>query len=163
MQTTQKIPVERLTEVIHAIYQEGSPKVWEAYSGFDKPLREFLACADLLADLVADEKRKSFGYAIHYPAAKGHVTEDRIDPKSKALRGFTHRFVVNGWGLIRLQPTFLDPNWVQVLIAVNTQSGGANWSPICPEQADPKAWDWTVVERHARRLVRLLRKIGKGK
>ena len=163
MQTTQEMPAERLAEIIHAIYQDGCPNVWEAYSDFDQPLRRFPVCANLLADLVADEKRKCFHYAIHYPAAKGHVTERRIDLKPEAVPGFTHRFEINGWGLICLQCTFLDSNSIQVRIAVNSETRAMNWSSIYPELADPEAWDWTVVGRHAGRLVRLLRKIGKGK
>lgn len=163
MQTTQYISAAQLDEVLRSVFASGSPIVKQASSDFDQPIRVFPTVEALREDMqyTPSSKQAFFSYSIYYPEAKGIVTERRIDLKPGAVPGHTHRFAPQGWGLIQLQCGFRHFPSVECRIAVNSDVRAQNWAATCPEMGSPDLWDWHVVNRHAGRLVRLLRKLTK--
>lgn len=162
MQTTQLITDAQLDEVIEAVYAEGRPIVREAYSDFDCPTETFPSASDLRANIefVPGEKT-SFHYALYFPDARGFVLERRIELNAGAVQGHTHRFSQEGWGLVFLQIDFRQHPRVECCVTVNSAARARNWFTTYPHLKSPDLWDWKVVDRHAGRLVRLLRKLGK--
>lgn len=162
MQTTQFITVAQLDEVIQAVFAGGTPLVSEAYSDFDCPAANFPTASDLRANIEFVPGEKTFfHYALYFPDAKGFVLERRIELKPGACNGHTHRFSQEGWGLVFLQIDFRRHPRVECRVAVNSAARARNWSSTYPHLKSPDLWDWKVVDRHAGRLVRLLRKLGK--
>lgn len=163
MQTTQKISITQLNEVLNAVYDSGSPVVKQATSDFDQPTKVFPTAESLREDMLRykDLNRVFNCYSIYYPEAKGSVTDRRIDLNPGAVSGHTHKFAFAGWGLIQLQCNFRDQPMIECRVAVNSKVRAQNWSSIHPEMGLPDHWDWDVVNRHASRLIRLLRKLAK--
>lgn len=161
MQTTQYITDDQIDEVVQAVYAMGSPVVKEAYSDFDSHTMTFPSASDLRADIKFDPKEKAFFYyALYYPDAKGFVLEGRIELKPRYCKGHTHRFSQNGWGLIFLQIDFKNHPRIECCVSVNSDTRAGNWFDTNPHLKSPDLWDWTVVNKHAGRLIRLLRKFG---
>jgi hypothetical protein len=122
----------------------------------------FSSASDLEADIkFVPEKKSYFHYALYYPDAKGYVSEKRIELKPKACRGHTHRFTQEGWGLIFLQLKFMNDQCAECRVAVNSNTRANNWRDTYPLLKSPDLWDWKVVNQHAGRIVRLVRKLGK--
>jgi hypothetical protein len=163
MQTTQSIQAEQLDLIIDAVYAKGEPVVYEAYSGYDQLIRRFPQPSDLKADIqfTVGQKVKFFYYAIHYADAGGLVLEKRIELKPGAVPGFTHRFSMEGWGLVYLQCNFKDYPAVEVCIMANSRIRASNWADTILRLGAPEQWNWAVVESHTGRLIRLLRKTAK--
>jgi len=161
MQTTQSIFASQLEEVLQSIYSNGEPVVKQAHSDFDQLTKVFPTVESLREDMTfsSGQKQAFFCYSIYYPEAKGVVSEKRIDLKPGAVPGHTYRFAPQGWGLIQLQCTFRDFPIVECRIAVNSDVRARNWSDTYPEMGSPDLWNWSAVNRHAGRLVRLLRKL----
>lgn len=153
-------PRSHLEALAEAIYATGRPVVEEAYSAFEEDLRRFAAPSDLLADI--DRRFSSRGrfahYVIHYPEAKGAVRRKKIDLIPEKCGGKKFRYSVEGWGLIPLQLSLEQTGQVQCRIAVNSEKRAMAWFPTYPEHGDPRRWDWMIVEREVRRLVRILKK-----
>jgi hypothetical protein len=165
MQTSQKISVKQLNEVVAAIFAQGPVVVRQAYSDFSCPTKEYADAKALLDELhyepgVRDVSRQ---YTLYYPEAKGHTYERRIALAPEACNGHTFRFCQEGWGLIQLQCDFRKNPMVDCRIVVNSAIRAANWSDIYLDFQSPDAWDWQVVEKKAGRLIRLLRRMGKAR
>ncbi|MEZ5327004.1 MAG: hypothetical protein R3F19_18290 [Verrucomicrobiales bacterium] len=163
MQTTQRISTAQLDVVVESVFASGSPVVKQAASDFDQPTKTFPSIEALRDDMkfTPGQKRASYLYSIYYPEAKGAVSERRIDLSPGAVPGHTHRFSPQGWGLIQFQCTFRDFPSIECRVAVNSDVRAQNWSDTYPEMGSPDLWDWKVVNLHAGRLVRLLRKLAK--
>ncbi|ADE53330.1 hypothetical protein [Coraliomargarita akajimensis] len=158
MQTTQNIQLEQLHMLLESIFQEGNPVVKESYSDFDKSIRRFESLDALKNEF---EEKKFHQYSIYYPEAKGHLREKRIELKPGAVEGHTHRYSIEGWGLISLQCNFRNDPEIECRIAVNSESRAKEWFSTCPELKSPDLWEWNVVKKQAGRLTRLLRKLAK--
>jgi len=163
MQTTQLISAAQLDEVAESVFASGSPVVKQSSSDFDTPTKSFPSFDDLRDDLrfTPGQKLGFRCYSIYYPDAKGVVSERRIDLKPGAVPGHTHRFSQQGWGLIQLQCNFRNYPLIECRVAVNSDTRAQNWSATYPEMGSPELWNWDEVKRHAGRLTRLLRKLGK--
>jgi len=163
MQTTQRISIRQLHEIVGAIFDQGDVIVKEADSAFDCPTRSFVNAAELIDHLThrPEEKSSFSSYAIYYPEAKGHVYEKRITLKPESCNGHTFRFSQEGWGLVHLQCDFRNYPTIVCRIAVNSAERARNWYDTCPEYKNPRLWDWDIISKKAGQLVRLLRKCGK--
>lgn len=164
MQTSQKISVDQLDELVATVFAQGPVVVRQEYSDFSCLTREFADARALLDELryepgVGDAFRQ---YTLYYPEAKGHVHERRIALKPQACDGHTFRFCQEGWGLIQLQCNFRKYPMVECRIVVNSAIRAGVWSDTYPDFQSPDLWDWAVVEKKAGRLVRLLRRMGKA-
>ena len=164
MQTIQIISVPQLHELIDAVYSQGAPIVKEANSEYDSPPVAFPSSPSLQEHIERISDRRVFSqYSIYYPEAKGFVEEERVELNPTSCKGHTYRISQKGWGLIYLQITLLDPSNIECRVVVNTSTRARNWSGTYTDLKSPELWDWKIVNRHAGRLVRLLRKLGKNK
>jgi hypothetical protein len=160
MQTTQKVSIEQLHQVVEAIFDQGEVSVKQAYSDFERPTLEFTNADALKKDMAYQPGQKDalFLYSIYYPGTRGHVFEQRIELKPESCNGYKFRFRQVGWGLIQFQCNFKTFPVIECRIAVNSEARSGNWSQTFPELKDPNLWDWEVLNKKAGRLIRLLRK-----
>ncbi|HNU52883.1 MAG TPA: hypothetical protein PKJ98_18475 [Verrucomicrobiota bacterium] len=161
MQSTATLSREGFTELAAFVFESGEPVVFHAYSGYGQPLRSFRSPSELIADIEAAfaDGQKSLGFALHYPDTKGHVAERKITLDPKTCDGHTWRYTVQGWGLIQFQGDLRRAPAVECHVAVNTQRRAEGWADTYPELRDPSLWDWRVVQHHAGRIIRKMKKI----
>ena len=159
MQRTDTVPEAAIDSILAAAFQD-SPRVYESYSECERHTRSFPSAEAVLGHIRAERAKgiRYLGLAVHYPAAKGHVAMRRIDLIPEKNNGATWRESVEGWGLIHLQLTFSGQDAVECRITVNSSKRAAAWVQTVPKLGDPSQWDWPVVEKHAWRLIRVLRK-----
>ncbi len=160
MQTTQKISIEQLHQVVEAIFDQGEVSVKEAYSDFECATLEFTTVDALKKNMDPEQNAALFLYSIYYPESRGHVFERRIELKPESCNGYKFRFRQVGWGLIQFQCNFKTFPVIECCIAVNSHARAGNWSQTFPELKDLDLWDWDVLNKKAGRLIRLLRKLG---
>ena len=163
MQGEAKITAVQIGDVIDAIFEQGNPVVYESYSEPEEELRTFESSLSLEAEIEmrAPAEQRSLLYSIYYPAAKGFMkkTRNELIPEKNAGKRF--RFSADGWGLIQLQLRFGDSD-VSCRVAVNSEKRALTWFATYPDHKDPRLWDWKLVERHARRIIRALKKPNKS-
>jgi hypothetical protein len=138
---------------------EDAAQVYEAYSDPERNIRSFSNLAELAEYMAAKQKEgvRHVALAVEFRGVKGHVETRRIALRPEKCNGATWREAVEGWGLVHVQFAFLKDDRVECRIAVNSEKRAAAWASNHPEARDPKLWDWKVVEKHARRLIRVLR------
>jgi hypothetical protein len=159
MQREEMIARDSVHRVLAAVF-EGEPAVHEAYSKFDLGVLSFSKREELDA-YIAEEIAQGRTYVhlvLHYPDTKGSIRKKRIDLRPEACNGATLRYSMEGWGLIQFQLDYKASPKVKCRFAVNTEKRANAWAQTIPRLGDPVLWDWTAVEKHARRLIRVLRK-----
>lgn len=159
MQGEAKISTAQVGDVIAAIFAQGNPVVYESYSDPEEELRSFDSSLPLEAEIEirAPAERRSLLYSIYYAEAKGFMKKTRIQLIPEKNGGKRFRFSADGWGLIQLQLNFGDSD-VSCRVAVNSEKRALTWFDTYPDHRDPRLWDWKLVEKHARRIIRVLKK-----
>ncbi|MBX7245146.1 MAG: hypothetical protein K1X53_06585 [Candidatus Sumerlaeaceae bacterium] len=161
MQRTVTINREGFAEFAKFIYDTGEPKVSERYSDLEKHIRRFGSAPELIADLervnAINEKYPS--YVLHYPDCKGLVEEERIALKPESCNGYKWRYTMNGWGLIQVLLYLDSPPTIKCNVGVNSQKRAEAWAPFAPKLGPTDLWDWRMVERHVRQIIRRMNKI----
>jgi len=158
MQGQANISAAKLGEVIDAVFAQGNPVVYESYSEPEEELRSFDSSLPLEAEIEmrAPAERRTLLYSIYYPEAKGLVKKTRVQLIPEKNGGKHFRFSVDGWGLIQLQLTFGESE-VSCRVAVNSEKRALTWFDTYPDHGDPRLWDWKLIEKHARRIIRVLK------
>ena len=161
MQSTATLNQEGFTELAEFVFQSGAPVVFHAYSDYGEPLRRFRTPAELINEIQSAFGRgqKFLHFAIHYPETNGHVAERRITLDPRKCAGHTWRYTVEGWGLIQLQGDVRHAPAIECRVAVNTQKRAEAWAGTHPSLGNPELWDWRVVQRHAGRIIRKMKRI----
>lgn len=100
---------------------------------------------------------RSVNLLVHYPEALGFVATRVITLQPEKCGGASWREALEGWGLIQLQLQYRVADFVEFRVAVNTEKRAQAWAQTYPEMGAPSLWNWKLVEKHARRLIRVLR------
>lgn len=165
MQREDKIPFDSIGKIIDAIYQ-GNPTVFEAYSDFERDIGYFptkKSLTDFISkELTSSNKHKSVYCLMQYPEWGGVVRKRKILLDPKRCDGATYRYTMEGWGLIQFQMNLTDPELVSCRFAVNSEKRANNWASVAPELGAPSLWNWSLIEKNIRRLIRVLRKNAKA-
>ena len=144
--------------IAKAIFSEGPSIVIEAYSAFGQDLRAFQSAEELCAYALARRNSTdgSVHVAVHYPDMAGKLTQSYISLDPLKCGGHTHRYRVDGWGLVWVYLQ-LRPQGLTSFISANSEKRAAAWAATYPELEPPSIWDWSAVARHLRRLRRALK------
>ena len=164
MQGSADVDEQELGGLVNSIFETGQPVVYESCSEYGEKIKSFLSVNELMTDISSLYTKgiKFLNYGIYYPESKGYIEEEKIKLNPENCNGHTFRYCINGWGIIRFQCDFIksSPN-VSCKISVNTKKRAENWFSTCPNFKIPSLWDWAIVEKHARRLIRNAKKIAK--
>ena len=161
MDSTVTLSHAGLTQLGELLFQSGAPVVFDAYSAYGQPLRSFRTPSELIAEIESAlaTGQKSLYFKLQYPDTKGHVAERKIVLDPKKCNGHTWRYTVEGWGLIQFQADLRRAPAIECRVAVNTQKRAEAWGSTYPELRAPGLWDWRVVQHHAGRIIRKMKKI----
>jgi hypothetical protein len=151
----------RLAELIRSIFTDEIPEIFEAYSEYGCELETFESPVSLEEYLFRKliQGRPSCGFGIWYPSCGGRVEKERIQLNPEACNGHRFRYSVGGWGLFQLQFDFKHDPLVGCRIAVNSEKRASKWESIYHEWNGVETWNWRVIEKHERRLMRTLRSL----
>jgi len=157
------VPVDkaRLHELVQSVYDAESPEVFEAYSEYDRelvPVPDFESLEELMVSKLREGK-SFFDFAIWYPSCGGRVEKERIQLKPETCNGHDFRYAVGGWGIFHMQLDFKRDPMVESRIAVNSQKRAVKWESVYHEWLAVESWNWSVVRKHERRLMRKLRSL----
>jgi hypothetical protein len=158
MQAQATLGPGALPRLLAAVY-EGAPRVAEAMSAPDADIASFASSQALAAYIAAEGAagRSWVDLVLHYPDTQGSVICKRSDLDAAESDGAACQHTLEGWGLIQLEIEGAGTSALSCRVAVNTQKRAIEWAPTLPELGGPLQWDWKAVERHARRLIRVLR------
>ena len=160
MQTTRTITKSGIDNVLDAAFKEGNPIAYEAYSEYGKDIKEYPSQKELYQEIerLIFQAKPFFQFALYYPESCGYIEIKKLQIDPKRCGGNTFRFSVRGWGLVFLQFNISKDLNVECRAAVNTQKRAEKWEESCPDLKSPNLWNWNVVERNARRIIRTINK-----
>lgn len=155
--------------ILQFVFEDLQCRVLEAYSGFDRNLREF-SCLDELVEgseskLGDCSNGKLSCFLMLWPVeASDQVRIRRMELNPAAGLG-THRYTVEGWGLISLQlgglgKTGLHPSHTNH----NSENRARKWADTYKAlMGTPSAWNWDVVTRTSAKLNYRIRSLAVSK
>lgn len=162
MQGAAVIHKNDLGELLDAIFVGVKVEVFEAYSEMGEQICCFHDGAELhrCAESKLISPKEHLQFAIRYedagPAAI--ITKVSLDPRR--CRGHSFRYRVDGWGMISLQFDIRKFPLLQCRIAVHTKKRALAIHASSTEGDHPDEWDWKFIEKQARRLIRVLKRLG---
>ncbi|MGB4812811.1 MAG: hypothetical protein WBP13_10100 [Methylophilaceae bacterium] len=159
MQGTANIAANNLTKVTAAIYTIGNPMVSEAYSKFDANIVNFHSAEALNKYIYHGlQKDNLLTFSIYYPDTQGFRNVEKIALSPEKCDGHTYRHAVHGWGVIQFQLTRQLDNTIECYFGVNSEKRASTWFANFPALKSPNLWNWSLVEKHIRRLSREVKK-----
>ena len=90
-----------ISDVLDFVLSETDCKIFESYSEFDCELREFKS----LSEVIKAYNSKSVGLfllQLWSPSVSSNFVIERIELDPQKCDGATHRFKIEGWGLMQL-------------------------------------------------------------
>jgi len=143
-----------------AVFASPGALVLEAYSDFDKEPRQLhspeqLAEFILLAFIGKDRVAHFF---VVYPDMLGQPMRETIHLDQARVPEGSVRYTWSGWGLISIVVHAYPNASSKPSVTSNSEVRARAWAPVHSEWPSPDAWDWKAVERHTRRLRRVLKK-----
>ncbi len=159
MQRSELIGQDKIELLVNAIFA-GQSTVYESYSKYGSDTSIFYDTSSLNTYIETEKKKgeRFIHLAIHYPETNGFVHKGKINLNPAKCTGANHKYQTNGWGLIHFQIDFKGSETSECRIAVNSEKRAVAWSDTYPDLRSPTLWDWKLVEKNARRLIRVLRK-----
>lgn len=158
MDTSKTLSENAINAIAAAVFAKPEPFVVEAYSELgEEPL--FFRSPQSLADYVKRRLSASNSHAslvVVYPDMLGIPVQEKILLKAESPYEGQVRFTWSGWGLISVQ-LFSGKNVGMSRITANSSNQAAKWASTYPELSSPDTWDWKAVERHVRRLQRVIK------
>ena len=153
--------------ILQFIFDELRCRVLEAYSDFDRELREFSSIEDLARSTALGDCSKGWPscYVMLWPvAASDQVRIRRIELSQPNDLG-TFRYCAEGWGVIVLQLGGLSDRGLHPSRTThNSEKRAHKWADTGADRmGDPLAWDWKLVDRTSGRLNRRIRSLACGK
>ena len=160
MQTTRIIKEQDVSEVLMSVYKEGEPIAYQADSAFGEELNTFNTKEELSLEIqrLLDSNDPFFQFAFYYPESEGFVEKQRVSLNPEKCNGHTFRFSIKGWGLIYLQ-FHRKHQGIECRATVNTEKRANEWADTYADLKEPSLWQWKVVERNARRVIRTINKL----
>jgi hypothetical protein len=153
---------EDLRCVVEMVLAEPGCRLFESYSEFDRPLREFGSWSELAAAYPIGTCRSrgdSVLLQVWPTMACADVTIDRQALNPRTCDGATWRERVVGWGMIQLYLGGVAPEGlVDSHTNHNSEQRALAFEPFHAVQMAPvAAWDWKEVVRTSSRWNRRLR------
>lgn len=151
---------EAIGAIAAAVFEAPGAQVLEAHSDFDREPRSFQNEGEL-ASYIRERIAKPRGSAtvcVLYPDMAGRAARETIHLKPGSVASHSHRYIWQGWGLIFVFLERGDQPGTCSRVAANSVKRALKWAPTYPQMDPPETWNWKAVERHARRLQRVVRK-----
>lgn len=159
MQRTDIIDEHDVPIVIEAFFKQGG-LMFEGSDTYDRDSQEFHDVATVVEYI---QSKRDNGYvlvmlAYYDPAIEGYINVRTTEVDPKRFNGAKTRRSLEGWGLIYINFGFVNAPRVEVNISVNSHKRALNWADTGHRMKSPDLWNWKLVESHARRGIRALRK-----
>jgi hypothetical protein len=146
------------------LYKDSIPRVCESYSNPSTEINEYHSKEEILLEIEKLPKKEisSLHLSIYYPESKGAFIIRKITLNPDKCNGHTFRFSSEGWEVIYIRFHHKYQDKLECNISVNSIERALVWCGTTENMGDPNLWDWKIVNRQARRLIRILRKFGEN-
>lgn len=150
--------------ILDFVFSDMECRVFESYSKYDKELVEF-ECADEVVEyykLVEFSRKPNCAASLMlWPTkASDDVRVNRIELNPKKCQGATHRYRVDGWGLVSLELRGINKAGLQYSHTNhNTEKRAVAWETNYGDvMGSPSNWDWKIVTSTSRKLHSFIKK-----
>lgn len=149
-------------EVFRFIFEELGLSVFQSYSEYGQPLKEYRTVEEAISEIAELPKtqfvlwKKDFGF--DYIISK-------LELNPKYCNGHTFRYRIDGWGLIHFHANELKADKLEAsLISHNSEKRAQAWESTKPELGRADNLDWDVINSTSRKLKNFIsKKLSKGK
>lgn len=164
MQATIKFSDHHLDEFVDEVFRDEAPHLFSTYSEYGCEIERFDASKmkSFLRSL-SENHTPYYSFSCWYPTTKGHAHIEKILLDPTQCDGHDFRYNVGGWGIISFQFNFKNSPDIECRITVNSEERTTTWEAQYPQYKSASLWDWKMVEKHTRRIIRKIKKFEKEK
>ncbi|MEJ2622519.1 MAG: hypothetical protein P8163_20405 [Candidatus Thiodiazotropha sp.] len=151
-------------EILNFIFNEMECRVFESYSKYDEELVEFSNATEVLEYFqlanFSKKPNQTADLMLWPTSASDNVRVNRIELNPQKCKGATHRYRIDGWGLISLELNGINKAGLQYSNTNhNTEKRAVAWEPNYNDvMGSPSTWDWKAVSSASRKLNNFIKK-----
>jgi hypothetical protein len=147
--------------ILDWLLREGTCEIYEMYSDFEKPLKQFSSSAEVLRQF---ETHKVVHLQLLVLGASPVFKPRRITLNPSKCDGATFRYTSDGWGLVQLYLTSpvakgLDNSHTNH----NTQKRAEKWANTVKDIGKVNDWNFKKITSFSSKLNRQINTLGVGK
>jgi len=151
-------------QLLDWLFREGTCRLFELYSDFEKPLREFCSVEEVMSLFSRAYSNGKMWDTLHlrlYVLDAGpSIVPRRVKLDPKACNGATFRYAAEGWGLVQL---YLAAEGTDGLKNSHTShfslKRAGTWASTIPESQPIALWDFKRITAFSSRLNRQIKKM----
>lgn len=142
--------------VLNGLFSERTCHVYELGSEFEKPLRRFESCEEVMSLF---EEQCSVLLQLYVLGAGPEFIPRRVTLDPAFCDGARYRFAAEGWGLVQLYLESPRNNELRNSHTNhNSQKRAETWATTRDSLGDPSAWDFKRINAFSSRLNRQINK-----
>lgn len=150
--------------LLHWLFAEGTCRVFELSSDFEKPLKEFRSAGDVLSQFdrtyITGEKWHTVHLQLYVLGACPPFVPRRVQLNPKACDGATFRYAADGWGLVQLYLAAATAHGLNNSHTNhNSRKRAEAWAPTIPTMQDVGLCDFKKISAFSSRLNRQVKKL----
>jgi hypothetical protein len=151
-------------QLLDWLLDEGTCRVFELYSEFEKPLREFQTVGEILTQFCRTSRNGNRWETVHLQLyvvdASPPFIPRRVNLNPKACDGATYRYTAEGWGLVQLYLSEAGSDGLRNSHTNhNSQKRAESWAPVRTSMDSVGAWDFKKITLFSSRLNRQIKKL----
>lgn len=159
---------EEHEQLLHWLLNEGTCRLFELYSDFETPLREFLTVRDVISQFsrTSGNGRKwdAVYLQLYVIGASPQFVPRRVELDPAACGGARFRYAAEGWGLVQL---YLSVPGVDGLRNSHTNHNSLKrakaWQSVDSDVDPVSSWDFKKISAFSSRLNRQVKKMSVAK
>ncbi len=148
-----------ISDVLEFVLTETDCKIFESYSEYDKELREFKSISEVIG--AYDSKSVgTFLLDLWSPSVSSKVVIKKIVLDPRKCNGATHRFTIEGWGLMQLYFGRIQNDEIEHShYGHNSEKRARNWeSTYLDELGSVNDWNWELLKKISGKIQYHIRK-----
>ena len=154
--------------ILDFLFEENQCEIYELYSEFEKPLKQFFNSSDVLKEFdrsYANGKKISSVYLqLNVLDSGPKFIPSKIKLNPEKCEGFKYRFSADGYGLVQLYLEIPSNNSLNSSHTNhNTHKRAEKWASSTKEKEEVASYDFNKITKFSSKLNRFIRKISVGK
>lgn len=155
-------------QLMHWLFAEGTCKVFELSSDFERPLREFRSTEEVMLQFdrtySTGDKWHTVYLQLYVLGAGPPFTPRRVQLNPKACDGATFRYAADGLGLVQLYLGAAKGRGLNNSHTNhNSQKRAAAWASTAAAMQEARLWDFAKITAFSSRLNRKIRTLSAAK
>ncbi len=155
-------------QLLNWLFTEGTCRVFELASDFERPLKEFKNAQEVLSQFertyITGEKWHTVYLQLYVTGASPPFVPRRVQLDPEKCKGATFRYAAEGWGLVQLYLGAITVHGLKDSHSNhNSEKRAIAWAPTFNDTQNVEPWDFKKITNFSSRLNRQIKRFSAAK